>query len=152
MDVWQNRAKRTLALVVATAVLVGAIWWLFRTTAVENDTVGIVRYKRSFGRIVAIEADRDGDGKVELRVSYSWSQPFHRDAVGPGCLDTGRTAEDRNYDGRWDTWYEAVGPNSDGDCVYLYSADLDLDEEPDWEFESVSGTDAFVAVKERRGF
>ena len=148
-----SSGHKRLAFAVAVAVLLGGGWWLFRVTTVENDTVGIVRYKRSFGRIVAIEADRDRDGRAEVVVTYSWSRPYTQGGdSGAGCLDPGHTAEDRNRDGRWDTWYEAVGPSTQGECVYRYSVDMDLDGKPDWSFEAVNGTEAFAAIEERRGF
>ncbi len=152
-QVTAGRSWRAIAWVVVGLGLAMVGWWfLFRPLVEENPVVGRITYRRVLGPIVAVEGDRDGDGRTDIRVVYKWSQPYQGVAGGLGCLDYGQHWEDRNKDGRWDTWYEPVGEEEDGSCRYGFSVDTDLDGVPDWMFESVANEATFGRIERRRGF
>lgn len=135
-------------------VVVGlvAAWWFSRPIVEQDPDMGTVTYRRLLGRIVAVESDRDGDGTPEVVIEHSFSEPFER-VGGPGpCEDWSPRAEDRNGDGRPDTWYRAVGDDGRGRCLYSFDADVDLDGEPDWSMESTDRAEAYSRMAQLRGF
>lgn len=129
-----------------------AAWWFSRPIVEQDRDLGTVTYRRLLGRIVAVESDRDGDGKAEVRTEYSFAEPFERQSVSDPCPDWRRHAEDRNGDGRPDTWYQAAGDDGAGRCLYLFEADVDADGDPDWTMQSTDRAEAYTRIAQLRGF
>lgn len=129
-----------------------AAWWTSRPVVEQDPALGTVTYRRLLGRIVAVESDRDGDGNPEVVTEYSFAEPFERPGASGPCDDWTRHAEDRNLDGRPDTWVRAVGDDGRGRCLYSYEADVDLDGDPDWSMESTDPSEAYSRIAQIRGF
>jgi hypothetical protein len=130
----------------------GAAWWYSRPIVEQDPTLGTVTYRRLLGRIVAVESDSDRDGRPEVVTEYPFSAPFERQAVPEACPDWSPHAEDRDGDGRPDTWYRAVGDDGAGRCLYAFEADVDLDGRPDWSMESTDRAEAYTRMAQLRGF
>ncbi len=60
--------------------------------------------------------------------------------------------EDRDFDGRWDTWTVNLGPNGIGKCIIEYKVDTSGDGKPDWTFTSADSVKAYQDIMEARGF
>lgn len=129
-----------------------AAFWTSRPVVERDPMLGTVTYRRLLGRIVAVESDRDGDGEPEVVSRYSFSEPFHRQRLDSPCADWSRHAEDRDADGRSDTWIRAVGDDGSGRCLYLFEADVDRDGDPDWSLESADRAEAYSRMAQVRGF
>ena len=143
--------RSTVALSGIVVLVIGASWWfLFRS--VEVDLGGQrAELKRVFGRVVAVDVDSNRDGRFDAHIQYSWAVPYDGIICGVGCFEHGLHSEDRNYDGRWDTWYEAVEQGPDP-CRYSIAADMDLDGTADFRTESEDLASVLLEVKEQRGF
>ncbi|MEL7059530.1 MAG: hypothetical protein AAGN46_05840 [Acidobacteriota bacterium] len=136
-------------LIALVAALAG--WWAFGWTAREHPDLGFIEESRWFGRVVRTTVDVDGDGRLDGEARVPWSSSVAGEVcwVLPGC--TMWLREDRDGDGRWDTWWhrsEAAGGGLE------ISADLDGDGAADW-FRRVDGPDVqevLAALRAARGF
>ncbi len=140
---------------VVLVAIVGLGIWTSRPIVNQNPQIGTIRYERLLGRIVAIEVDSDGDGRPESLARFRWREPYDPNIYtynGPYCADVGRHFEDRDRDGRWDTWFHSISEVGEGDCVYSFEADTNGDGQPDWFQESADGIGIFAQLVELRGF
>ena len=146
--------KWTIRLLAAGVVGGAAMWYLFGWSTTDDPDLGIVRQHRFLGRTTEVAADTNHDGKVDFRAAYRWSDPYQGIVDGP-CGDRHVVlSEDRNYDGRWDTWVERAGFSADGTCLSLWSADTTGDESPDWQRQAPyrESQDVYAALYQERGF
>ncbi|MEZ5331591.1 MAG: hypothetical protein R2991_05970 [Thermoanaerobaculia bacterium] len=127
-------------------------FWTSRPVVERDPVLGTVTYRRLLGRIVAVESDRDGDGEAEVVSRYTFARPFHRQPTDSPCGDWSRHAEDRDADGRADTWIRAVGDDGAGRCLYLFEADVNGDGSADWSLESTARSEAYSRMAQIRGF
>jgi len=147
---------RHAVLVTLGIVALGASsWWLFGWRSHDNFALGRIGYHRYFGRYTRITLDADRDGRVDMEVRYSWSEPYIGIVDGL-CGDSFISSrEDRNRDGQWDTWTSRMPRGSEGPCSQLrLEADTELDGKPDWskviQFGETQAT--YAELKELRGF
>jgi hypothetical protein len=136
------------------ALVAGVAWAWWSSTPLETSdgAGGAVVYRRLFGRVVGVESDRDGDGTAEVVTRYSYSEPFAgRLDPAQGCKDWTRHTEDRNADGRPDTWHRAVGETASGECRWRFDADVDGDGEIDWWLEVDDKSEAYTKLMSLRG-
>lgn len=123
---------RYIAILASAAALACVAWWLFGWRTVESEAQGRLEYHRFFGRCTRLAADVNRDGRAEMEVFYPWSAPYIGIVDGP-CGDSHlRTREDRDLDGRWDTWSVRLDSGPRSPCPLRIAADTDGDGEPDW--------------------
>jgi hypothetical protein len=144
--------KHAIAGLIGVILIVVAIatWWGFRWTITDNPALGVIREYRWFGRITRITVDSNRDGGIDAEMNFAWSQPYEGEQFG-GVTPYRRIREDRNFDGRWDTWIEPVDESMKSTRV---SADTTGDGEADWirtcgTFESAQ---LLQELKANRGF
>ena len=77
------------------------------------------------GRVTFLAYDTNGNWFADAKVLYKWSDPWVPDKESEDDYEI--AMEDRNGDGRWDTWWEPTGESEDGDAVVLLRGDTDLD-------------------------
>lgn len=132
--------------------LLAMMWHYFGWETVHTDTGWSIRRHRVLGRITLLAYDTDGDGFADAKYVYRLSGPWVPERDDLHYYSLGK--EDRNYDGRWDTWLRPTNQTEDGDTVLLFQADTDLDGRPDFETlkaASVS-SEAYEEVEKQRGF
>ena len=144
--------KRYLVIIVALIIIAGLYWWLFGWTSADNPSLGMFCYKRFFGRVTIVDLDSNRDGKPDARVKYTWNDPYKGIVDGICVLAGVPVLEDRDFDGRWDTWTVNLGPDDDGNCIYEFKVDTSGDGKPDWRFTSVDSVKAYQDIRDRRGF
>ena len=147
---------RRVLVVTLAFVALGAIgWWLLGWRSYDNPALGRIGYHRFFGQCTTVTFDADRDGRVDMELRYSWSEPYVGIVDGL-CGDSFVSSrEDRNHDGRWDTWTTKMPRGSDSPCSQLrLEADTKLDGKPDWskviQFGETQAT--YAELKELRGF
>ena len=150
-----NRRKFKL-LGVLIVIGLGSSWWLFGfTTSRLADGSRMPLYRR-FGRVTQIESDVVVKGKtIHDRLLFPWSEPFvNGDPLTECAAIFPESWQDRNGDGRWDTWLYRVGPDSAGHCQIEYRVDTRGSGRPDWVFRLPHGQyeKAEAMMLERRGF
>ena len=130
-------------------------WWLFGWST-GITPLGKITLRRYFGRVTRIDCSTRVNGKlVRERILFPWSEPFVRGEPITSCAAImPERWQDRNGDGRWDTWLRRVGPDGSGECHVEYLVDTLGSGKPDWSFV-MSYRDfekADAMIKERRGF
>jgi hypothetical protein len=139
---------------IALAVLVGlsfGVRWLFGSISYQDFDRGTVTVHRHFGRYTRVTYDKNNDGQPYIDARFSWSQPYTGEYSDCGHPWTDQR-QDRNLDGRWDTWLYRQLPNQP--CVVTVKVDLDNDGLPDHE-EQLPFSQALKRVEgldEERGF
>jgi hypothetical protein len=148
---------RWLIVVVVIIAVASATWWLFGwTTGITPE--GPQTAHRFFGRVTRLDDTTKVNGRmVRERILYRWSAPFGRGEGWQSCVVIPPERwQDRNNDGRWDTWLRRVGPDTRGECSVEYLVDTKGTGQPGWSFvvaygaEKQQQADALVAA--RRGF
>ena len=132
---------RVLVGVVLILILATAGWWLFGWETIDNPPLGVETHRRMFGRVTVLSLDSDRDGNDDAQVFYSWRSP-----LGPQGAGWRDMREDRNRDGRWDTWLVNRGDRTQ------FRVDLNGDEVPDWEFITGDSISAFEEIRQTRGY
>ncbi|MGD8375318.1 MAG: hypothetical protein PVF68_04190 [Acidobacteriota bacterium] len=122
-------------------------WWLFGWKMVDEEGIGLVTYRRSFGRTTVRAVDGNRDGRIDGRYFYRWWEPV----TVPGSRPV-RWEEDRDGDGRMDVWVTYLGVNDAGEEEWRYRADTDRNGEPDWSFKTLDPLSGDQAVSEMRGW
>ena len=123
---------RAVSLLVGLAIAGGLAWWLFGWRSHDNPALGRIVDQRFFGRYTKVRADTNRDGRADMVMFYSFSQPYDGIVDGPCGGGFVSTAEDRNFDARWDTWSRSAASSTDGLCPdHVFEADTDADGEPD---------------------
>jgi len=145
--------RRTVNALLFLASAVGLsllAWWLFGWSSVDNPALGIMEFHRSFGRVTNATIDTNRDGVIDGEWLFDWAEPYSNEHLG-GIQPYRLLREDRNHDGRWDTWWE---PADETDGVTRLSADTTGDGEPDWnrDLEDLSTTEALNELETLRGF
>jgi hypothetical protein len=131
------------------------VWWTSRTIVTDNSEIGVIRYERLLGRILKIEVDADRDGRPDAEVRFRWADKYDGTNYfydGPYCDDLGQHREDRDGDGRWDTWFRSVSGVGPGRCLYSFEADTTGDGRPDWRIRSRDAAAVFAELYDLRGF
>lgn len=138
--------KRTRLLLLAGVLLHPAAlaWWLFGFKVLRVGEGTMVMH-RSFGRVVRVDSDANGDGRMDERFVYSWRRPMGGD-VRPRTI-----LADANGDGRWDLWITFAGRSRNRDEVLRYAVDTDGDGRADWRVEDTAA-EALPRIRAKRGF
>ena len=151
---WRGSLRRVWrGAIVTCAIAVLAIpgWYLFGWETLHTDTGIRIRRHRFLGRVTRVAFDIDGYWRAEAKYVYRWSEPWTSERQYEHYYVV--AMEDRNRDGRWDTWWTPTRLD-DGTVALALEADIDLDGKPD--FEALEPTDAPAAsydlIKEQRGF
>jgi hypothetical protein len=136
----------------ALLLLTAALWSLFGWTPEYQPSLGKTRIYRSWGQKTEAQVDTNRDGRLDTRLLY-----YSGGALPPaGCpADHQALWEDRDHDGRWDTWMEVQGSDGQGGCRVLWSADTDGDGVRDRERTAVWSDDSgpiYEELKQQRGF
>jgi len=133
------------ALIIA---LTCASWWAFGWSTSNNPELGVIKEYRWFGRITRVTSDVNQDGTIDGELIARWSEPFE----GNGGIASFRSmSEDRNFDGRWDTW---ILSTDDSPTSTLVSGDTNGDGSPDWKRPLKYGeyAEAIEELRAIRGF
>lgn len=146
---------RRLTQVLVLAIVVAGAWHLFGFTPYSlPETKARVVFHRSFGRVVRVDRFAAGLETPVERHLFPLSNPYRR---GDPITCAGRfpeTWQDRNRDGKWDTWLRNLDPGPDGQCRTEYSVDTLGSGKPDWVF--VADSDNYHETREaivaRRGY
>ena len=137
----------------AAVAAVAWAWWSSTPIETGDGSGGRVTYRRLLGRVVAVESDRDGDGDAEVVSEFSYAEPFTGSTdPAAGCDDWTKHREDRDADGRDDTWHRAVGETAGGECRWRFDADVDGDGAVDWWLEVDDKSEAYSKLMRIRGF
>lgn len=143
-----------VALVGGWFLKAAAGWALFGFSVVDEPIGGKLKLKRWFGRVTAVEADNDRDGRRDERWEFSWREPF-RVGAASDCDQAGeRHVLDNDHNGRWDTWERVVGRDDQGRCLTICEGDSDGDGKPDLRFagDPQGNLPACEQLREKRGF
>ena len=82
----------------------------------------------------------DGDRRPVERWIYRWSRPFEEGCNPPCAFLPAERWEDRNRDGRWDTWrYNLGNAPGYGGCRERFEVDTLGTGAPDWIFVADTG-------------
>ena len=138
----------------SVAVLAG-FWNMFRSSTHQAGSLGAVVEYRFFGRVTRVDMTPRGDSSPTDRFVYTWSEPFENGDPLTSCAAIALEHwQDRNRDGRWDTWLRRVGPDTFGECQVLYEIDTTGRGTPDWSFTLPYGQwrHADDLIQKRRGF
>ncbi|HYC91557.1 MAG TPA: hypothetical protein VEO54_20220 [Thermoanaerobaculia bacterium] len=119
-------------------------WWLFGFKVLRLGE-GTMVLHRSFGRVVRVDSDANGDGRMDEQFVYSWRRPMGGDERPRTIL------ADANHDGRWDLWITFTGRSRNHDAVLRYAVDTDGDGRADWKIEDIAA-EAVPRIRARRGF
>jgi hypothetical protein len=114
----------------------------------------LVEY-RFFGRITRIESTLPGHSSPTVRALYSWSEPFENvDPLTSCAAIVPERWQDRNADGRWDTWEKRIGPDASGECSIRYEIASANSTKPQWSFTLPFGDHkkAEARMRQLRGF
>ena len=105
-----------------------------------------------FGRVTSLGYYTDRSSRAEATIRYKWSDPWT--SGRESSYDFEVAMEDRNHDGRWDTWMEPTGETNNGDPVLVIRADTILDGEPDFEARGNASTleSSYRVIESQRGF
>jgi hypothetical protein len=149
-------SRKSLTIAGLVAIGAGVSWWLFGFSRIQFRGTTMTSY-RFFGRVTRIDSTGTGDdGKTQReRLVFTWSKPFRNRHWVTGCEAIfPESWEDRNGDGRWDTWIYRVGPDPRGECQVEYRVDTKNSGRPDWVFRLPDGEykKANAMMIERRGF
>lgn len=137
--------RRRLLLVIGVLLHPAAlVWWLFGFKTVPLGE-GRMVMRRSFGRVVRVDSDANGDGRMDEQYLFSWRRPMGGDERPRTIL------ADANFDGRWDLWITFAGRSRNHDAVLRYAVDTDGDGRADWTFEDIAA-EAVPRIRARRGF
>src|SRR5262245_47704171 len=91
----------------------GLLWWQFGFSVVETNELTVVT-RRVFGRVTRIHVF-DRSWRERERLLFPWLEPFeHGDPITECAAIFPKHWQDRNRDGRWDTWLSRVGPDASG--------------------------------------
>lgn len=143
-------------MIAALVVLgVGAGWWMFGWSTYRLNGSEMTTH-RFFGRVTRIDSVVVANGKrLRERLVFSWSEPFvNRDPISDCGAIWPEMWQDRNGDGRCDTWLYRVGPDSAGRCQVEYRVDTKGTGRPDFVFRLPYGQreKADTMMRERRGY
>ena len=127
-----------LALGVVATALAG--YAMFRTSSIDNRALGVINFHREWGRITKVSVDANRDGRIDGEYVYTWNRPY----IGNHGNDPATYREDRNHDGRWDTWRDM--------STTVLAVDIDGDEMPDVELDATQSGLAYAKARELRGF
>jgi hypothetical protein len=148
---WKGRVLTGVLILVG----LGSAWWLFGFSTYRMGESRTTLYRR-FGRVTRIDSNVVANGKtIHERLVFSWSKPFvSGDPITDCAAIFPESWQDRNGDGRWDTWIYRVGPDSTGHCKVEYRVDTKGLGRPDWIFTLPYGQykKADAMMQERRGF
>ena len=138
------RRRRLLFLIGVLLHPVAIAWWLFgfRTVRLGETTMYM---RRSFGRVVRVDSDGNGDGRVDEQYLYSWTRPMGGDERPRTIL------ADADLDGRWDLWITFAGRSRNHSPLLRYAVDTDGDGRADWTFEDIAA-EAVPRIRAKRGF
>ena len=141
---------RRIIAVTCVAIAVGIVWLLFGWQTVELP-FGDATTRRWFGRNLITSLDKDRDGNADAVSRYTWRHPYEGLLEGPCVYPGVKHVEDRDGDGRWDTWTEdrCDRPNLER---YLLRADTTGDGHIDTEIATNDGHSAYKKIEEARGF
>ena len=141
-----------LAIGAIAALIIVVGWHSFGWETLHTDTGWKIRRHRMLGRVTLLAYDTDGNWFADAKVLYKWSDPWVPNRESKH--DYKIAMEDRDGDGRWDTWWEPTGESEDGDAVLLLRGDTDMDGKPDFEARELASTSAssYEELKDRRGF
>jgi hypothetical protein len=143
--------------VIAVTLLLAAIaasgiagWLLFHTTTRDNPALGVLRFHRFFGRVTKVSLDVNRDGRADAVSLFHWNRPYQDLTDVP--QDHYELREDRNFDGRFDTWLRPVMDNGSRTGLVVFEVDLDGDGEFDWRFETEDSLAGYETIRKRRGY
>ena len=150
-----RRRKRTHLIAVAAICVVGVGWWLFGFSTHCEGPFTTTMHRR-FGRVTRVDLSAsDGRRITRERILYTWTEPYEAgDPITSCAAIPPEVWQDRNDDGKWDTWLLRVGPDNQGNCSTEYRVDLTNDGRADWTFISPHGAheQARRQIETRRGF
>jgi hypothetical protein len=148
-------SRRRLAIPALVIAGLGVSWWLFGFNTHQFGESSITSH-RFLGRVTRIDSVVVAGGRaVRTRQIYPWAEPFvNGDPMTDCAAICPESWQDRNGDGRWDTWIYRVGPDGAGQCQVEYRVDSKGAGQPDWVFRLPAGQfeKANLMIKERRGF
>ena len=140
----------------AAGILLSSVWYLFgfKTESTGDGWKWVLH--RSFGRVTRIDHFRPANGSRPFeRIVFPWSEPYEGGDPMTSCASIfPELWQDRNGDGKWDTWAKRVGPDADGECRVRYEVDTSGSGKPDWVFvaDLRDYEKASQAIIARRGF
>ena len=145
-NVVKKRSIKAILVVIFLAVIV-LVCWSFRWSKVDNPALGVIRGYHTFGRITRMTIDSNRDGRINGEILFSWDEPYEG---GSGIAPFSMSREDRDFDGRWDTWFEPI----DATNLTRISADTNGDGNPDWhrDCKSTETEQVINELKDVRGF
>jgi hypothetical protein len=138
------RRGRLLLLIGVLLHPVALLWWLFGFSTIRLGSSSMF-LRRSFGRIVRVDSDTNGDGRIDEQHRYSWTRPMRGDERWAMFLS------DADFDGRWDLWITFAEGGRNGDPLLRYAVDTDGDARADWTFVATAA-EAVGRIRARRGF
>ncbi|HEX8169257.1 MAG TPA: hypothetical protein VF824_01815 [Thermoanaerobaculia bacterium] len=137
------------------AILLALAWWLFGFTTYREGPFTTTLYRR-WGRVTRIDMSANDARQItHERILFKWSDPYEPGDPTTSCAAIpSEVWQDRNRDGKWDTWLFRTSPNAHGDCSIEYRVDLTNDGHPDWQFTSAFGKyeEARAGIVRRRGY
>ena len=143
------------ALGAAAMLALAAIAWALFGWSTYTSKAGTLVSHRFFGRITNVDIYLAGARTPVEHSVYSWSEPYAQGDPLTSCAAIPPARwQDRNHDGRWDTWLERTAPDVAGECGIEYRVDTTGRGVPDWTFSLPYGQQgrANDLIKSRRGF
>jgi hypothetical protein len=127
-------------------------WHYFGWETLHTDTGWTIRRNRTLGRVTVLAYDTNRDWFADAKYIYRFSDPWIPAEEYRHYYIVGK--EDRNYDGRWDTWWIPTDDTENGKRVILVRADTNLDGRPDYDFRKLAGvtSEEYAEVEQLRGF
>lgn len=132
-------------------VLATSVWLLFGWQTIELPALGVIKEKRWFGKTLTVSCDKNRDGRFDLISKYTWNHPYEGLLNGPCVYPGVRHKEDRDLDGRWDTWSEDRCDRPEIER-YLMGADTTGDGVADVEIATNDSYAAYKQIEKARGF